>query len=231
MNSKEITPSQSDSQSHGLLVGLRAARANLVPGLIVQAAMLVLVLGYYFNPSIREALAHLADLKGRCGYLFSFVAGAVAGGFLPEVLSVVVFNRGRIRRENFGNLVFGVLFWGVQGMIVDAFYRGQAWMFGTQISFQTVGVKVLVDQFVYNPFFAAPFGLMAYEWKNQHYRFTGDVAGVDGPLLQGAHRACAGGDLGGVDSGGQLGLCLAVAAADPAIQPCSYFLGDDLYLD
>ncbi|MDA7933290.1 hypothetical protein N9B58_00285, partial [bacterium] len=45
--------------------GLRAARANLLPGLILQLIMLALLLGYYFYPPTTELLNKLADLKAR----------------------------------------------------------------------------------------------------------------------------------------------------------------------
>jgi len=154
-------------------VGLQAARANFLPGLIVQLVMLSVVLAYYFNEPARVWLAQLAAFKARWGYGFSFLSGAIAGGVLPELLAVAIFQRGRVRRENAGNLLFGILFWGLQGMVVDSLYRFQAVLFGAHVDFPTVAKKVMVDQFIYNPLFATPFGLAGYEWKNQGYRFAG----------------------------------------------------------
>lgn len=164
---------QNAKTGHPLLIGLQAARANLVPGLIVQAAMVAVVLAYYFYEPARTWMAHLALLKQRWGYGFTFVSSAMAGGVMSEFLVVAVFQRGRVRQENIGNLIFGILFWGFQGMTVDALYHLQALMFGTHVDFPTVAKKVLVDQFVYNPIFAAPWTLALYEWKNQGYRFAG----------------------------------------------------------
>jgi len=156
-----------------LLIGLQAARANFVPGLMVQLAMVAVVLAYYFYEPARAWLAHLAEMKARWGYGFSFIAGAVAGGVMPELLTITVFQRGRVRWENAGNFLFGILYWGSQGAIVDGFYRLQAVMFGAHVDFLTVLKKVLVDQFVFNPLYAAPCGLAAYAWKNQGYRLAG----------------------------------------------------------
>jgi len=129
-----------------LLVGLQAARANFVPSLIVQMVMITVVLAYYFHEPARAWLAQLAEIKERWGYGFSFLSGAIAGGVLPELLTVAVFQRGRVRRENAGNLLFGILFWGSQGVVVDGFYRFQAVLFGAHVDFPTVVKKVLVDQ-------------------------------------------------------------------------------------
>jgi len=156
-----------------LLIGLHAARENLVPGLIVQSAMLALGLAYYFCESVRVGLGHLAALKEAWGFGFSFVSSALAGGLMPEILLVAVFQRGRVERKNLENLLFGLLFWGLQGMIVDAFYRGQAWVFGAQTDFLTIAKKVVVDQFFFTAFLTTPWSQACYEWKNHGYRFSG----------------------------------------------------------
>ena len=170
---KSESPTANSTASHPLLKGLHAAKANLLPGLIVQTAMAALLLAYYFSGPARLWLAHLAEAKQRFGYLFSFGSGAVAGGILPEILAIAVFQHWRLRRENGPNVVFGIVFWGVSAMIVDAFYRAQAGWFGVHVDFATVSTKVFIDQFVYNPIWAAPWGIAAFEWKNQGYRFAG----------------------------------------------------------
>ena len=156
-----------------LWIGLRAAKANLIPGMIVQAAMLALGLAYYYYAPAKEGLEQLATLKKEWGYGFAFVSGAIAGGVLPEILTVAVFQRGRVERKNIENLLFGVLYWGSQGIMVDAFYRAQAWMFGSQANFLTIVKKVLVDQFLYTPFNALHLAQATYEWKKAGYRVSG----------------------------------------------------------
>ena len=154
-------------------MGLRAARANLIPALIIQTVVVAIVLAYYFHPAASEWLAHLAELKRRGGYLFSFVSGALAGGLLPELLKVAVFQRWRVKRENLGDLVFGVIYWGLMGMVVDGIYRAQAVMFGPQVDFMTVVKKTLVDQFAFTPFVSIPLTVIILEWKHQGYRLAG----------------------------------------------------------
>ncbi|HEY0379681.1 MAG TPA: hypothetical protein VGC87_22370 [Pyrinomonadaceae bacterium] len=156
-----------------LMVGLRAARANLVPALLIQTVVVAIVAAYYFHPQAREWLAHLAELKRRGGYLFSFASGAIAGGLLPQLLKVAVFQRRRVRRENLGDLLFGVCFWGLLGVAVDGVYRAQALMFGTRVDFLTVLKKTLVDQFAFTPFVSIPLTVVTLEWKHQGYRLAG----------------------------------------------------------
>ena len=160
-------------QGPPLSVGLRAARANLVPGLIIQMAMVAIVLTYYFWQPTRDWLARLAEFKRQGGYLFSLVSGMLAGGLLPELLTVAVFQRWRIRRENVSSLVFGICFWGFMGMVVDAIYRVQAVMFGVQVDFATVLKKTLVDQFIITPLITIPLTVVIFEWKHQGYCFDG----------------------------------------------------------
>jgi hypothetical protein len=157
-------------QERPLSVGLRAARANLVPALVIQAAVVAVVLAYYFWEPARAWLARLAALKSEGGYLFSFVAGVLAGGLLPELLTVAVFQRWRVRRENLSSLVFGACFWGLMGMSVDALYRGQALVFGNGVDFATVCKKTVFDQFVFTPFVSIPLTVVVFEWRHAAFR-------------------------------------------------------------
>ena len=160
-------------QERPLSVGLRAARANLVPALVIQAAVVSVVLAYYCWEPARAWLARLAEFKGEGGYLFSLVSGALAGGLLPELLTVAVFQRWRVRRENLGSLAFGVCFWGVMGMMVDALYRAQALAFGGGVDLATVLKKAAFDQFVFTPFFTIPLTVVVFEWRQAGYRLSG----------------------------------------------------------
>ncbi|MFL6253746.1 MAG: hypothetical protein ACJ74T_01865 [Pyrinomonadaceae bacterium] len=157
-------------QERPLSVGLRAARANLIPALVIQAAVVAVVLSYYFCEPARAWLARLAEFKREGGYLFSLVAGVLAGGLLPELLAVAVFQRWRVRRENLSGLLFGACFWGLMGMLVDALYRGQALVFGNGVDFATVFKKTFIDQFVFTPFVSIPLTVFVFEWRHVGYR-------------------------------------------------------------
>src|SRR5215213_6192779 len=173
-----------EEKERPLTVGLRAARANLVPALVIQAAVVTVVLAYYLWEPARAWLAQAAELKREGGYLFSFVSGALAGGLLPELLTVAVFQRWRVRRENLGSLLFGVCFWGLMGMTVDALYRAQALAFGSEVDFATVFKKTFVDQFLFTPFVSIPLTVVVLEWRQQGYR----VGGLARALGRGFYR-------------------------------------------
>jgi uncharacterized integral membrane protein len=159
------------SSGNPFSAGFRAARANLIPGLVVQILMAALVLVYYFLPPAHSWFQLLAAAKAQWGYAFSFTSSVIAGAILPVLLTIVVVQRGRATRADFASLLFLCIFWGTDGTIIDAFYRFQAHIFGANADFPVVVKKVLVDQFLYNPLFAAPFTIGCFEFKNQRYRW------------------------------------------------------------
>ncbi|HEX7261291.1 MAG TPA: hypothetical protein VF258_05710 [Luteolibacter sp.] len=158
------------------MAGLRAARANVVPGLIVQGLMLSMLLAYYFYPPMRHWLDQLAEIKSRWSYGYTALSSFFAGAVIPELLRVLVFQNAKVHRANFKNLLFTVPFCCFMGVVVDFLYRCQAGWFGTEVSFAVVLKKVLVDQFLFNPLFSGPISAWLYDWKNQGFRFEGTAA-------------------------------------------------------
>lgn len=152
--------------------GLRAARANLVPGLAVQVFMVATVLAYFYLPAARGVFDLLAEWKGRWGYAYSAVSAILAGAVVPEALRILVFQGGRPTRRNLGNFLFAAAFWGYSGMQVDFFYRMQAVWFGSGADFATVAKKVLVDQLLYCPILAAPQAVILYDWRAHGFRLA-----------------------------------------------------------
>jgi hypothetical protein len=160
-----------------LAVGLRAARANLVPALVIQAAVVSVVLAYYLWGPARAWLGRLAEFKRGGGYPFSLAAGALAGGLLPELLKVAAFQRWRVRRENLNDLAFGACFWGLMALVVDLFYRLQTFIFGPGVDLFTVLKKAAFDQFVFTPFLTIPLTVVVFEWRHAGYRLGGVALG------------------------------------------------------
>jgi hypothetical protein len=149
-----------------LTLGWEAARANAVPALIIQAIMLSLLIAYYTNHTVFSALNQLAEYKNAHGLTFVIVASITAGAIIPEIFLILFFQRGRPNRRNLRNLLFTAPVWGFDGALVDLLYRSEAAWFGDVVTLPVVCAKICVDQFGYNPFFAAPFGVLTYEWKN-----------------------------------------------------------------
>ena len=181
------------SSGNPFSAGFRAARANLIPGLVIQALMVSLVLLYYFYPPARSWFRTLAVAKAHWGYAFAFCSAVVAGALLPILLKCLTLQRGRFTRANFSELLFLAIFWGCDGLIIDGFYRFQAVIFGAQADFPIVLKKVLVDQFIYNPLFAAPYTVICFEFRNRgcHWGRMADAFTMDFYRVQIIPTLCA----------------------------------------
>ncbi|HCP91181.1 MAG TPA: hypothetical protein DIT76_03905, partial [Spartobacteria bacterium] len=145
-----------------LTIGWQAVKANVLPGFLLQATMLSILLAYYFSPRSAALLNRLADYKSNHEVVFVIIASVCAGALLPELFVVCFFQRGRVRAQNFRDLLFTAPFWALDGVLVDLMYRTLAIWFGTKVSLPVVVAKICVDQFGYNPFFAAPYGIWGY---------------------------------------------------------------------
>lgn len=153
-----------------LHLATHAARENLWPGLLLQAIFAVFLAAYLWHEGTREALGAVARFKVASGFAFAFVSYVLAAAVLPEVLRVVFFQGGRVNRTNVWNAATAAPFWGLMGVVVDAFYRLQGVWFGTEADWQTLALKVAVDQFIYSPFFGAPVMVAYFLWRDDRFR-------------------------------------------------------------
>jgi hypothetical protein len=149
-----------------LVIGWEAARANAKPALIIQVIMLALAVAFYANPAAAVALRNLAEFKRAYGLPFVIVASVAAGALIPELFLILFFQGGRPQRANLRNLAFTIPVWGFDGSLVDFLYRAEAHWLGDVATLPVVLGKICIDQFGYNVIFAAPFGVLTYEWKN-----------------------------------------------------------------
>ena len=70
-------------QTNPWIIGLKAARANLVPGLILQAAAFALLASYTFLPPVRHALTEVGRWQARFGVPFSLASYLFFCGVVP----------------------------------------------------------------------------------------------------------------------------------------------------
>jgi hypothetical protein len=149
-----------------LVIGWEAAKANAKPALVIQTIMLALAIAYYTNPAVANTLRQLAEVKREHGVAFVLPASIAAGALIPEIFLIFFFQRGKPQHMNLRNLAFTIPVWGFDGSLVDLLYRTEAHWLGDVATMSVVVGKILIDQFGYNVFFAAPFGVLTYEWKN-----------------------------------------------------------------
>jgi hypothetical protein len=177
--SLDNTPQKSDFR-YALETGLAAARANLIPGTILWLFLLALVVSYYTIDPIHFALERVAEFKLEYGYLYALIMTGTFGALLPFLIQRIMPST---RKEALWiHLPFLFLFWAYKGVEIDTLYRLQAWAFGDSKALHIVIVKVFVDQFIYNTFWAAPTIIIAYYWKDHNYSFK------DGFSLEAGYR-------------------------------------------
>ena len=152
-----------------LAIGWEAAKANAVPGFILQGVMLAILIAYYKSATFADSLDRLAQYKQQHGLTFVIGAGILAGALLPEFFVIFFFQNGKLRPQNFRNLAFTVPTWALDAVLVDLMYRANMIWFGDAVTVPVLLAKICVDQLGYNPFFAAPGEVLVYEWKNDGF--------------------------------------------------------------
>jgi len=165
------TPPAPRLRSSALAHALSAARANLRPGLALQAVALTVVVGYYRSDVVRDALDALGALKTEYGYGFSAVSTIVSGGIIPYLFLAL---SGKIGRGRHGTeIAFLLGFWLWRGLEVDLLYRMQAVWFGAEPTVTSVLSKMAVDQFIYNPLWIAPMQTLLMALKEEQFSIDG----------------------------------------------------------
>lgn len=150
-----------------LAAGLAGMKQNALPGLALWILALVLVLADFVLPSAHALFQSVGMWKIRYGLAFSATTTAFFGGAVPFLF--LLASR-RIPRHRFApELAFYLLFWAYRGIEVDLFYRLQSHLFGNHADMGTIARKVLLDQLVYNPVWAAPVSALAFLWKEDAF--------------------------------------------------------------
>ena len=147
-----------------------AIRRYWKPFLLLQIAAFTLVLAYYTVPPVRGLCGQLSALKQQSEYVFSAVAGALAGALLPEVAKAVMLADRKVTRQRLRDVGFAVGAFALNGIIIDLQYHLLAWMFGNDNHALTVIKKVIVDQLVLTPLYGTPYWIVVYEFRAQRYR-------------------------------------------------------------
>jgi hypothetical protein len=168
------TPSEAPWES-----GLRGARANLVPGLLLQAASVVLVLGYYRLAVVHDALSAVSRFRESWDVPFSVLSTGLFGGVLPFLY--VHFRGKGSSAWGWGQGAVLSAFWAYKGLEVDVWYRLQAHMVGSGHDIRTIVIKVIFDQFGYCPLFAVPVTAAVYQAVDAGRGWKESLSGITKP--------------------------------------------------
>ena len=140
-----------------LTIGWEAAKANAIPALILQALHARAACRLLFQSVVCARAGIVRGIATAVWAHCLLCSQEFAGGIVPEIFLILFFQHGKfLRRENLRNLAFTIPTWAVDGILVDWMYRLNAIWFGSVVTVPVVIAKICVDQFGYNPFFAAP---------------------------------------------------------------------------
>jgi hypothetical protein len=148
-------------------VALRGARATVLPGLVLQAGALTLVLAYYYHAPTRRLLERLSEFRAEEGFIFGIVSTGLVGGAIPFLYL-------RSRRATRGRYTWAqgaglIAFWAYKGLEIDLFYRFLARFVGERVGVATIAQKMAIDQFLYCPLFAVPVTVFVYALVDARY--------------------------------------------------------------
>jgi beta-phosphoglucomutase len=139
------------------------------PFLLLQSAALLLVIGYYTSPAVRAACERASVVKRESGLVFSAIAAAAAGAFLPEAAKAIVLGDRQLTRQRARNVAFAIAVFALNGVVTDLQYRGIGWIIGSDTHFATAVKKTLFDQFITTPLYGVPYWVVVYELRARRY--------------------------------------------------------------
>lgn len=147
-------------------IGMRSARSLMVPAALLLSAGTALVVAYYTVPEVAAALSKVGALKRSWGPVYAVLSAMTLSGLAPWLFRMAIPS---LRPERpAAELLFGLLWWGGMGIILDAFYRFLGFLYdGHCRPFAVlVGAKVLSDMFGFTTLFASPANALAHLWKD-----------------------------------------------------------------
>jgi hypothetical protein len=159
--------------------GLRGARANLLPGFVLQAAALAVVLAYYHHAPTRAAFERLTVFRADTGFAFGIVSTGFFGGLLPFLY--LRLNPAWRARYGWRQGLLLTAFWCYKGLEVEAWYRLLARVVGEGHDVATIVIKSVLDQGVYGPVLAVPLTVLVYKWNAVGFSARAVVADLRTP--------------------------------------------------
>ena len=143
-----------------------ALKQNLVPGIALQLLALVIALCYFYVPSTQWLFIELGDLKSSLGWKYAMLSTSLFGGIIPFLYLKL---SGQISSHHYKIFLFYALFWAYKGIEIDFLYTMQARWFGEGNDAATLSKKVIVDQFAYGTFWAAPTMAIGFLWMESNF--------------------------------------------------------------
>jgi hypothetical protein len=150
--------------------GLDAVRTLWLPFVLIQFFGLLLVLAYFYMPSVARVCDSVGELKVRSGLLFAAVTMPLACGVAPEFFKYAAgvdrsFSRLRLELmlHNMGLFLVG-------GICLDLFYSWLGRTFAGVEPAVAVAAKVAIDQALYTTLVGVPLIAASYTLRKVGYR-------------------------------------------------------------
>lgn len=160
--------------------GFRAVQRYWRPFLAMQAMAFLLVVSYYQVEAVAEFCARIMEWRSRSGWWFPFTAGVLAGVVIPDLARFLFVGERPPAEGRWQRWIFQSLFFGCNTAMVDVFYHLQSVWFGDVNMPGTVVIKMLVDQFLYTPLIAAPFGAVCFHFWKKDFRILSTLRDLNG---------------------------------------------------
>lgn len=142
-----------------------AVKANLLPGMVLWAALGLFLLAYALSPVVQDSMAAWVSIKAHGGLAFAFGSFVTFAVLLPEALDQLVLRK---KGTGLAELLYAVVVFGSLGVTVDLFYGLQAVWFGEGSDWATILKKTVVDQFVFAP--VTQFIVLAlFQWRDNRF--------------------------------------------------------------
>ena len=156
--------------SSPLQIGWASVKANAVPMVVLWAAAVLVVLGYYHVSWVASALQPLHEWQDAQGWVAAFLNRFVFCGILPGIF-ILTMKTLKVRHP-LAAILAQTLWSGICGIVSGWMYELNALWFGTGVDFWTLSVKTVICQFVWTPFFFAPAGAFLYYWIGRDFSFV-----------------------------------------------------------
>ncbi len=140
--------------------------------LLIQAFMSGLVVFYFQTEAVRQFAHTIGEAKVRGGLPFAFVAGAIAGGLIPEIAKLVTGKLRRYDRHLVGKALWAGVVYGIVGIQVSLLYDAQALWFGTSTDLGTLTLKTVVDMLTFTPFISIPTAAALFSWWKHDFDWS-----------------------------------------------------------
>jgi hypothetical protein len=155
---------------NSLKIAGQAIKTNIKPGILLWVLLVLFGIGYTTVPGFNHGLMKLAELKLKWGHISSFIAYSFAAALFPEILKILFFQKGKAKKENIRNILFGIVLFGLAGIITDIFFSTvQVWLYGNGSDLATVLKKTVTDQFSFSPMICTVV-LLFLMWKENDFQ-------------------------------------------------------------